>query len=351
MREKKIPFFKKILLSIKDLDKYNILISEKLRRSIFYLLEIMAIFTIILSAVMTYKTNEYLSDFCNYVRNDIPNFTINAQGLDVENEEPIIIKNDNEFKYKLILDDTIDTADKYADEISEYDGIVGLALQNKFILISNYTQTEISYENLLDNFETEEITKESMIDLIENNVSVIDATVYLSIFITTYFMYTISTLIDVLALSLLVIIISKMARIALKYSQCVMIAIYALTLPIIVNLIYSCANVFTGFYMSYFQIMYTLISYIYIVAVILIMRSELIKKKEIIKATIEIKKLEREQENKENPDEKNKEDDKKDNEDEEKDKTLGEVKKRVNGKLKEKKNNPEPQANIEGGKR
>ena len=38
--EKKIPFFKKVIISIKDLDKYNLLITEKMRRSIIYLLEI-----------------------------------------------------------------------------------------------------------------------------------------------------------------------------------------------------------------------------------------------------------------------------------------------------------------------
>ena len=39
--EKKIPFFKKVILSIKDLDKYSLLISEKLRRSIVYFLQLM----------------------------------------------------------------------------------------------------------------------------------------------------------------------------------------------------------------------------------------------------------------------------------------------------------------------
>ncbi len=352
MREKKIPFFKKILMSIKDLDKYNILISEKFSRAIFYFLGLMTIFTLILSAVLTYKTNQYLAEFCDYTNTNIPNFTIDSQGLNVESEEPVILRNDKEFEYKLILDESTTDEEKYISEMTDYNGIIGLALQDRFIVIADSTQTEVKYEDLLSNFQTEQITKESMLNLIEDNIAVINSTIYLSIFVASYIIYTISTLIDVLALSLLVIIISKMAKISLKYSQCLMIAIYSITLPIIVNLIYLTANILTGFYMPYFQIMYTLISYIYIVAVILIMRSDLIKKKELIKATIEINKLEKEQNNKENPDEKKKEDDeKKEKNDKEKDDTLGEVKKRVKGKLKEDKNNPEPQANIEGGKR
>ena len=81
MREKKIPFFKKILMSIKDLDKYNILISEKFSRAIFYFLGLMTIFTLILSAVLTYKTNQYLAEFCDYTNTNIPNFSIDSQGL------------------------------------------------------------------------------------------------------------------------------------------------------------------------------------------------------------------------------------------------------------------------------
>ena len=359
MEEKKIPFFKKIILSIKDLDKYNLLIGEKFGRSIFYLLVLMLIYSLILSVAITYKANTYIDEACDYAKNNIPNFSITAEGLDIESEEPVILDNSQNFKYKLILDDSNTEVEKYQNEIEDYDGIVVLALQNKLHLISDGVQTDIEYKDITDNLKTEQITKESLLDLVEKNNTMIIGSMYLSVLVGTYIVYTISTIIDALALSLLVIIISKMAKISLKYSQCLTISISALTLPVILNLIYSCFNIINGFYMSYFQIMYTIISYIYIVAVVLIMKSDLIKKKQLIKATIEVNKMEKEQENREKPEDKD-EDKEKPNEEKnnqnkkgekQKDKTLDEVKKRVKGKLKDDKDNPEPEANIEGGKR
>ncbi len=353
--EKKIPFFKKIIMSIKDLDKYNLLISEKLRRAILYLLELMIIFTLVVSAVMTYKTSGYIEETFSDLKESIPEFTINSEGLKIESEEPVIIEKGTDIKYKIIINDDITEIDSYQEQITDYDGIVFVAIKDKLVINANNTQTIYKYEDITNTLGIGEINKENVINLYESNRTQIFSGIFLAMFITTYLIYTISTAIDALALSLLVIIISKMARIPLKYSQCVIISISALTLPIIVNLVYTCANLLNGFFMPYFQIMYTLISYIYIVAVVLIMRSDLIKKKQLIKATIDIKKLEKEQENKEeNKDEKDKE---KDNGEEEekdengKDKPLDEVKKRVKNKLKEDKDNPEPQANIEGGKR
>ena len=170
-------------------------------------------------------------------------------------------------------------------------------------------------------------------------------------FITTYFIYTVSTALDALVLSLLVIIISKMAKISLSYSQSLTIAISSLTLPIILNLIYTCVNLVNGFTMPHFQLMYGLVSYVYVVAVVLILRSDLIKKKQLIKATIEIKELEKQMENREEKKEDEEEQDNKDNEEKDNNKDtkgknkLDDVKGKIEGK-----ENPNPQANIEGGK-
>lgn len=353
--ENKIPFFKKILLSIKDLDKYNLLIAEKLRRAIYYLLGLMVIFSLIVSGAMTYKTSEIINNSSKYIKDEMPNFIINEEGLNVEQENAFIEEIAGDLKLKVVLDDEAENTDKYKEEIESYDGDYILALKNKLVVATSSAQTEVNYSELMANNNITEINKDTLINLYESNKTQINVAIYITIFIITYFMYTLSAIIDALALSLLVIIISKMAKIPLKYSQTLTIAISALTLPIIINIIYSCANILSGFYMPYFQIMYTLISYIYIVAVILIMRSDLIKKKQLIKATIEIQELQKKMENKDNNEDKkeeNKEEKEKNNENKEtgkkeKDKPIGDVKKRVKDKLD--KDHPEPQANIEGG--
>ena len=131
---------------------------------------------------------------------------------------------------------------------------------------------------------------------------------------------------------LICLLISKLN---LSYGQCVNIVISTFTLPHFLRTLYTIALLLTGFTMEYFQVMYMIIEYIYIIAVLLIMRSDMIKKKQLIKATIQIQNLEKQQINEnevpeDNGEEKEKQKEKKD---------------------KEPENKPEPQANIkEGGK-
>ena len=347
--EKKIPFFKKIIISIKDLDKYYLLISEKVMRSIIYLLELMIIFTLIVSGVMTYKMNNIIDEASQYVVNNFPNFIINQEGLKLDNEGAYKIDNIENLNVKIIIDDEAEEVNIYEQQIEEHKGSIILLLKNKIVVIVEGNKMETNYENLLKSNGIESITKDDIISIFNDNRVQINSAIYISVFGTTYIVYIVSTVIDALALSLLVIIISKMAKISIKYSQALTIGISSLTLPIIINLIYTCMNLINGFYMDYFQVMYALISYVYVVAVILIMRSDLIKKKQLIKATIEVKKLEKNMEEKEEKEE-NKENKEKENNKEnnnESEKKLNDVKRKAKGKRKD---GPEPQANIEGGK-
>ena len=349
--EKKIPFFRKVIISIKDLDKYNLLIAEKMRRSIIYLLELMIIFTLIVSGFITYKTNNLINEASKYIMDNVPNFIIDKEGLHLDSEESFTVENIEKLGIKIILDDKTEEIDSYKDQIDGYDGYFLLLLKDKMVLTTRGSETEILYDNLLNSYELGSINKEDITSLYSDNEVQIKLTIYISTFGMTYIIYIFNVLIDALALSLLVIIISKMAKIFLKYSQAIIISISSLTLPIIINLIYTCANLINGFYMENFQIMYVLIAYIYIIAVILIMRSDAIKKRELIKATIDVKELEKKLENREDKEEQKKDEKKEKDEDSKKEnkeddeKKLDDAKRKVKGK-----EGPEPQANIEGGK-
>ena len=96
-------------------------------------------------------------------------------------------------------------------------------------------------------------------------------------------------------------------------------AIHALTLPIILNLAYIFINTLTGFKIEYFQIMYNIVSYIYILAAVLIIKSDFDKKgMDIIKIEEKIKRDEIEQiqpQKQEKPEEKKEDTEKKKKED------------------------------------
>ena len=155
-----------------------------------------------------------------------------------------------------------------------------------------------------------------------------------------------TAILDTIALSLLGFIVSRIIRLPLKYGSIYSISVSSITLSVIINLIYMIVNLFTGFVIPYFQVMYTLVSYVYLIAVLFILRSEIIKKKVQLQVAIVNQKNNKIEEIKKDKDTDNKEDkskeDKKDKE--EKDELKGKAKET----LKNNKDNPEPQANIRG---
>ncbi len=345
----KIPFLKRMVMSIKDLDKYNKIIAEKITRGILYLFLLMIIFSIILSAALTYKTSLLIKDACIYIKNETPYFKIDEHGLYVEGDNELIIDDLNSILLKIIIDDNAENADKYKEMVNNYNGSSILALKNNIILFTNGRELSISYEQFMRENNIESISKDNLLKLFDDNKVNIYSGIYISMYGVVYVMYTLSTFIDALVLSLLALIVGKMLRIRLSYTQDLNIAISALTLPIILNLIYTCANILWNFQMPYFQIMYTIISYIYIIAAILIMRSEMIKQKQMIKATIEIRNLEKQQE--ENKDKENEGDkEEKNKKKKQDDGILDKAKDKVKGKVSDKEKGLKPEANIEGGK-
>ena len=99
----------------------------------------------------------------------------------------------------------------------------------------------------------------------------------------------------------------------MKYSKLFTLSIYASTLSVILTVIYTMLNAFAGVYIDMFDYLSILIAYIYITAVIYMIRSDLIKQQiELIRiATVqaeEKERLEREKE-KEREQEQEQEDD------------------------------------------
>ena len=54
-------------------------------------------------------------------------------------------------------------------------------------------------------------------------------------------------------------------------------SVYALTLSIILNMLYIAVNIFIDFKMDYFQVMYVSVSAIYLVAAIFLLKTEFVK--------------------------------------------------------------------------
>ena len=131
-------------------------------------------------------------------------------------------------------------------------------------------------------------------------------------FIYLYIIYLIQFLLDILLLSLIAYLLSKIIGINFNYKSIFNISVYALTLSIVLYMIYMIVNLFTGFTIKYFEIAYNAIAYIYIITAMLMIKSDLIKQQievgKIVEEQKKVREEKKEQENKEKEDKKPKED-------------------------------------------
>ncbi len=282
----KMSFFKRVLISIKDFDKYKIFVIEKLGKSIKYAFILALILMIFIAASFTVKYGSIIDNTLNYIKQDLPDFTYENGNLNFNIDEPLVLENGESQKnisYKVI----IDTKEVSQEKIDEYKQKIGLynygivILKDKLIINSSLVSQTIeqNYKELGEKYGiVESFNKQNMIDYINSyNIVSIYVQIFILLYIYLFASYFITMLLDAILLAILGIITSRIARVQIKFSGLYSIGLHALTLPIILNVIYIIVNTFTGFYIKYFDIMYTTVSYIYIVAAILSMKSDLIK--------------------------------------------------------------------------
>ena len=121
------------------------------------------------------------------------------------------------------------------------------------------------------------ITEQMVQEITSANRIYVCMAFYFASTIYTYVSYFILALMDILLLSILGFIVSKTFKINLKYEAVYNISTYSLVLSIILNMIYICVNLMADVKIEYFSIVYNVISYIYLIAAILIIKAEIIK--------------------------------------------------------------------------
>ena len=342
----RLSFFRRLKMSIFDFDKYHIIASEGLGRAMMYLIKLILLFALIISAATAVKVSQLLDEGIAYLNNNVPNFYFQDSKFVLENDSDVIMENHEYTDFRIILTNSESYSE---DEIRDFDGMVLVFTKNN-LLLKQQNGTSITSQDYADLNETiniNDVNKEYIINMFSGEGAyTILANIFAVIFISTFLTYFLTGILDTVALSLLGFIISRIIRIPLKYGALYSLSISAITLPVILNAIYMVVNMFTGFVIPYFQIMYTLISYVYLIAALLIMRSEIIKKKVQIQIQIMNKNYNPEELQK---NDKGKEDnkDEKQNNEEAKNKQDDKASKKTEKELKSNKDNPEPQANIQ----
>ena len=344
-KEIRLSFFRRVKMSVFDFDKYHIIASEGLGRAIMYLVKLILVFALVLSIATIIKFSQLLDKATEYISNNVPNFYFENNQFVLDSTEDVKIENHEYTDFLIVLTNSEIYSE---DEIRNFDGIV-LTFTKNNVLFKQQNSTSIiaqSYEELNNTIDISQINKDYLVNMASGeNAYTILANIFAVIFISTFLTYFLTAILDTIALSLLGFIVSRLIKVPFKYGALYSLSISAITLSVILNAIYMVVNMFTGFVIPYFQIMYTLISYVYLIAALLIMRSEIIKKKVQIQVQIMNKNYNPEElQNKENKKEEEKKESKK--EEKEDNKESKDSKKTGSG-LKNNKDNPEPQANIQ----
>ena len=292
--KKRDGFFKTVLKSIKDFDKYEQFGLEGMGRTCLYLLQMVAIITIIVVAVLIYQFSTTMQSAVIYFNDNVQEMSYTDGILTVNSNQKLEVDTNSTIAQKII----VDTSDLTDEQIEQYrtdlnDLNSGIILLKDKILIKNEMLTaitETTYTDILSQYNITNLDKQSVLDYIYANQLQVYISVAIVEFIYMFAIYLTSILMDTLILALLGLIVSRIAGMKIKFSACFSMGVHALTLPIILNILYIILNAFTGYTIKYFQIMYTAISYIYMVAAILIIKSDYIKRQ------MELDKLKSEQE-------------------------------------------------------
>ena len=286
-------FFQKVWICITGFEKYPELAAQRGTKTLIYIATLMAIFSLVVTVLNTFQISKSLEEAVTYFEKEIPNLTLEEGILTVEQENPIIIENENSIIPLLIIDTSADVTDEqieeYRDKMQNAENAL-LFLQKEVSIKTAATNgiIEYSYQTVMEQYGIEKLDKQSMINYVSgNNRNMILAGMGTMTFIYSFIIYMASVLMDALLLGIVAYFTALVLRLRLKFSAMCNMAVYSLTLPILLNLLYIICNVLTGFEMKYFEIMYIGIAYIYIVAAILIIKSDVMKKRQELAQIIE----------------------------------------------------------------
>ena len=325
-------FFQKVYYSITKFEKYPDMAAEGTASAFKYLCLIMLIFSIIVSIGLVIELKQTINSAVTYIQNELPDIELTDGILRIDSNSAITVDAKIPAIDKIIIDTNTDSE----NEINEYlesiptDNTGIVILKDKVIVkaIETNQNIEYNYKDILGslNISKDTMTKQDIIEYLTKGGAITIYVMFFALMIVYVFViYLISVLVDTLLIAVLGNITVLFTKLKLKFSAVYNMSVYALTLSILLNAFYIAINCITGFEMKYFQIMYTSIAYVYLIAAIFMIRLDFEKKQaELMKIVQEQEKVKQEikeqeqeekneqpqkpEENDENKDKKSKED-------------------------------------------
>lgn len=269
-KTKKIGFFKRFKMAIFELENYIDFLNEKLSKSLIFSLKLVILVSFIMAVSNVIFVYAKYNSPDNYLNEVIPEFIYEKSELKIDENET---KSDEKKQMAQIMKQVVPSITNILGDGTYTKADLIHYVQENQKTIVGFGVTAIFIENILDLY-----------------------IMWLMVAVLTSFIGWI----DLVFL-----------KIKMKYSKLFTLSIYASTLSVILTVIYTMLNAFAGVYIDMFDYLSILIAYIYITAVIYMIRSDLIKQQiELIRiATIQAeekerleREKEREQEREDEPD-------------------------------------------------
>ena len=269
-KTKKIGFFKRFKMAIFELENYIDFLNEKLSKSLIFSLKLVILLSFIMAVSNVIFVYAKYNSPDNYLNEVIPEFIYEKSELKIDENET---KSDEKKQMAQIMKQVVPSITNILGDGTYTKADLIHYVQDNQKTIVGFGVTAIFIENILD------------------------------LYIMWLMVAALTSFIGWIDLVFL--------RIKMKYSKLFTLSIYASTLSIILTVVYTMLNAFAGVYIDMFDYLSILIAYIYITAVIYMIRSDLIKQQiELIRiATIQAeekerleREKEREQEREDEPD-------------------------------------------------
>ena len=323
---KGMGFFKKVKYSIFNIEKYPEMATEGIGNTLSYIAKLVMILAVVLSLWTLYQTYQMINEGTSYLENEFPDFSYSDGTLTVDSEEAIIIE--NEQFGKIIVDtntDSEETINQYLNQINEY-GTGALILKNRAVLknITMIGEVSYNYQESFNSINLTEFSKQDVVNYVQNGeINSLYFSLFISLFIYSFAMYFINTLWYAIIIGIVGYFTMWMLKMKMRFVAVFNMAIYALTLSTILNILYLIINMLFNFTIEYFSIMYVTVATIYLIAAIFILKTDLMKKQAEVMKIVEAQQIvkkeleEQEKEEKKEKEERKKEDKKEEKKDEE----------------------------------
>ena len=297
-KETKIGFFSRLKKAIFELEDYGFFLGEKLTVAFKYFFALMLLVSIVFAFSVTYKSFDAINRAYGYVEKELPEFEYKDGTLHFDN---VVDAYDHNYGFTLLADTTEKLSEEkikeYKNKVYEQGNYGAVFLKNRVILITSEFEDSIHYVEYFANMNAKDI-EEMKLENKQDLINLMDQIGIPNILISLFIVLTIGVFLtdvfiilsDVCLVAVFGWFAARICGVNFKINPMIAMSIYALTLSIVLDLILDVIYVMTGFIVPYFNVIYLLIAYVYIIAAIFMIKYDLIKHTEELKKIIEVQK-------------------------------------------------------------